>query len=290
MAAVPRIDWGSIDEALTGGQAVSGEALLVAGLVLGFGLLVAVLIGRWRRRQMRTLQDQAREFLGLGARIAQMLVVAISVGWALNVIGADIGWLNVVLIVAGVILVLAARPVIEGIGASAALVTRSGFNVGDEIAVDDAIGKVVEITNRSTVIRLRDARRVHIPNVEMLSKTVMVYTVDRLRRSAVEVTVGFESDVDQVEQLLRDALSTLGSIERVGSIRAQEVTSGVQLSVRFWHPSGIQDGNDAVDDAVRTIVTTLRREHIAFAPPVDLAIVEVPRPTSPREPGDGTAR
>lgn len=289
MEAALRIDWGVIDEALTGGQAVSGEALLVAGLVLGAGILGAVLIGRWRHRQMGKLEDQAREIIGLGSRIAQMLVVAISVGWALNAIGADIGWLNVVLIVAGVILVLAARPVIEGMGASAALVTRSAFNIGDEIAVDDAIGEVVEITNRSTVIRLRDARRMHIPNVEMMSKTVMVYTVDRLRRSAVEVTVGFESDVDHVEQLLRDELSALDSIERVGSIRAQKLTSGVQLSVRFWHPSGIQDGNDAVNDAVRTIVRMLRREHIIFAPPVDLAIVDGTRPTSSRRPDDGTA-
>ena len=58
--------------------------------------------------------------------------------------------------------------------------------------------------------------------------------------------------------------------------RAQAITGGVQLSVRFWHPSGIQAGNDAVNDAVRTIVATLRREGIRFAPPIDLAIVTDP--------------
>ena len=88
------------------------------------GFVAASLIGSWRRRQLRKLHDQTREFVGLGARIAQMLVMAFSVGWALSVIGADIGWLTVVLIASGLLIVLAARPILEGMGASAALVTR----------------------------------------------------------------------------------------------------------------------------------------------------------------------
>lgn len=276
----PQIDWKAIDDALTGGNSVSGEELLVAGATMLVGVLIAWLIGWWRRRRLSRLHDQARQFVGLGARFAQILVIALSAGWALTSLGANIGWLTIVMLVAGFVIVLATRPILEGMGASAALVTRPAFGVGDEIAVDDVVGEVVEITNRSTVIRLRDARRVHIPNVKMLDKTVEVYTVDRLRRSAVDVTVGFECDIDHVEAVLRSALADLETVERVGSIRAEAITGGIQLSVRFWHPSSIQAGNDAVNDAVRTIVATLRREKIRFAPPIDLALVT--GPTAPR--------
>jgi small-conductance mechanosensitive channel len=267
------VDWDAVNEALTG-QRISGEDLFGAGLALLLGFIGAYLIGWWRRRRLDHFAAQTRQFVGLGTRFAQVLMIAVALGWALTTLGADVGWLTVVLLVTGVIVVLALRPILEGMGASAALVTRPAFSVGDEIEVDDITGKVLEITNRSTVIRQRDGRRVHIPNVEMLSKTVVVLTVDQLRRSAVDVAVGFESDLDHVEQVLRQALGELDSIERVGSVRAQAITVGVELSVRFWHPSSIEDGNDAVNDAVRTIVATLRQEGIRFAPPAELAIVD----------------
>jgi small conductance mechanosensitive channel len=267
------IDWDAIDEALTGGESVSGENLLVAVVILAVGIVAALLLGRWRRRRLSELDDQTAQFVGFGTRLGQVVIVALSIGWALSSIGADIGWLTIVLLVTGAIVTLAARPVIEGMGASAALLTRPAFSVGDEISVDEISGEVLDITNRSTVIRLRDGRRVHIPNVEMLDKTVTVYTVDQSRRSAVEITVGFESDLDQVDHLLRSALGDLDTIDRVGSIRAQALTEGVQISVRFWHPSSIEAGNDAVDAAVRTIVATLVDSKIRFMPAPELEIL-----------------
>jgi small conductance mechanosensitive channel len=267
-----RVDGGTINELVTGSDSVSGDELLLSAIILIIGCAVAFLIGRWRRRRVRSLDDQVAQMVSLGSRMAQIIVIAISVGWSLTTLGASVGWLSMVLLVTGFVAVFAARPILEGMGASAALVSRPAFSVGDEIEVDDVVGEVVEITNRSTVIRRRDARRVHVPNVEMLSKTVTVYTVDQLRRSDVEVTVTFDSDFEQIERVLRDALSSLDAIERVGAILARELTEGVQFSVRIWHPSTIEEGNQAVDAAVRAIVTTLRREGIAFAPPTEVAI------------------
>ncbi len=44
MTGSPRIDWDSVDEALTG-RAISGEELLVAEVALGLGFVAASLIG-----------------------------------------------------------------------------------------------------------------------------------------------------------------------------------------------------------------------------------------------------
>ena len=178
-----------------------------------------------------------------------------------------------VVIVALLIGVLAARPVIEGMGAGAALTTRLAFQVGDEIRVGEVVGKVLEITNRSTVIERRDARKVHTPNVQMLDETVTVYTIDGDRRSAVDVVLAFDTDIDHAERVLREALGAVDAISRVGSIRAQALTTGVQLSVRFWHPSSIQAGNDAIDAAVRTIKRSPEDDGITFAPPIEVDIV-----------------
>lgn len=126
--------------------------------------------------------------------------------------------------------------------AGAALATRAAFGMGDEIGIDDTVGEVNDITSRTTVIRMRDGRHVHIPNVEMLKRTVTVYTAADERRSAVEVIVGFETDLDHVRCVLRTSLDGVEDIRRVGSIRSTVVASGIELSIRFWHSSSVESG------------------------------------------------
>lgn len=161
--------------------------------------------------------------------------------------------------------VMAGRPALEGLGASAALTSRAAFSVGDQIMVDDVVGEVLEITNYSTVMRLPDARRVHVSNVEMLTKTVTVFTVERERRSSVEVKVALDTDIDHADHVIRQALDDVGSISRVGPTRARGLDEGVELSFRFWHPSDIQAGDEAIDGAVRVIKTSLERNAIRLA-------------------------
>jgi small conductance mechanosensitive channel len=273
------MNWDELDELFTGSELTWQD--LVAAIVLliaGFGL--SYLIGRWRRIQLGRPDGQSEQLIGLIARVGQVLVIAIFAGWALTRLGSDIGLLTVMVLVAVLIAVLAARPVLEGMGASAALTTRPAFKIGDEISVDETVGEVIEITNRSTVIKMRDARKVHIPNVEMLDKTVIVFTVDDERRSSIDLIVGLKNDIDHVEQVIRDALAGLDSISRIGSIRARGLTVGVELSVRSWHPPSLQQGNDALDDAVRAIKTALERAGIDLAASTEAAIVDTGAPAS----------
>lgn len=266
-----------LDELLTGNE-LDWSDVILAGVLIAVGFAVAYVIGRWRRRVLGRPGSQSAQLVSLLARMAQILVIAIFVGWALTRLGSDIGFLTVVVLVALLIGVLALRPILEGMGASAALTTRPAFGIGDEISVGDVVGEVIEITNRSTVIRLRDSRKVHIPNVEMLNKTVTVLTVDGERRSSVDVTLGFDTDIDHAEAVLREALGELDEITRVGSIRARGLRQGVEISIRFWHDSSIEAGNDAIDAAVRAIKPTLEAEGITLAPPIEIDIVKERRP------------
>jgi len=269
------VSFDGLDELLTGNDLDWGDVVAAAAL-LAVGFAISYMIGVWRRRLLGRPGSQSAQLISLLARVGQVLVIAVFAGWALTRLGSDIGFLTVVVLVALFIGVLALRPILEGIGASAALTTRPAFGIGDEISVGDIAGEVIEITNRSTVIRLRDARLVHIPNVEMINKTVTVITIDGERRSSVDVTLGFDTDIDHAETVLRDALGGLDEISRVGSIRARGLRTGVEISIRFWHPSSIQAGNDAIDAAVRAIKRTLQREGITLAPPIEIDIVNEP--------------
>lgn len=143
------------------------------------------------------------EVIKLGGRIAQVLVGVIFVGWALSVLGADLGWLTVLIVICLFIGFVAVQPLLEGLGASLIITSRPAFSLGDEIEVDGYIGEVIEITSRSTVLRHRDGRRLHLPNADILANTVTVYTIEASRRS---------------------------SIDRVSSIRAVSFKNGIELS------------------------------------------------------------
>ena len=274
------MDLSKLGEAFTG-EEVTGEDVLAAIILVAIGLFLAWLTRRWSRRLLERVDNQLEPLIAFAARVAQVLVVAVFVGWALTTLGADIGWLTLMVVVAVFIAVLAVRPIVEGLGAGAALSTRPAFSVGDEIAVDDAVGEVIDITSRSTVIRLRDGRQVHIPNVEMLDKTVTVYTAGEERRSSVEVVVEFGTDLDHARSVIRAQLADAAGITRLGSIRSKVVASGVELSIRFWHAPGIQAGNDARDAAIPAILGALADANVGIAPPADIAIVEHHQPSTP---------
>ncbi|MGI9577245.1 MAG: mechanosensitive ion channel family protein [Microthrixaceae bacterium] len=272
-----------INELLTG-EALTWQNIVAAILLVSVGLFLSYLIGRWRRHRLGRPDGQSQQLVALTARIIQSLVIAVFVGWALTILGSDVGLLTVMVIVAVLILVLAARPVIEGMGASAALTTRPAFTIGDEVQVDDYLGEIVEITNRSTVIRLRDARRVHIPNVEMLNKTVIVFTNVEERRSSIDLVLDLGEDIDRTDKVLRDALDGVDSINRVGSVRARALDVGVDLSVRIWHGPEVKKGNDALDDAVRAMKTALESNGINLAPSSEVAVANLSHGSNSKEP------
>jgi small-conductance mechanosensitive channel len=128
---------------------------------------------------------------------------------------------------------------------SVVIANRSAFSVGDEIEVDGLVGRFERLAKRSTVIRTRDGVRVLIPNTELMDKTVKVYTAYDERRSAVEVTVSLDTDLDVADEVIREALSHLDSVRRVGSMRTKGLGDGVGQSIRFWHGPRIVEGNDA---------------------------------------------
>jgi hypothetical protein len=52
------------------------------------------------------------------------------------------------------------------------------------------------------------------------------------------------------------------------------LTIGVGVSIRFWHLPGLEQGNDALNDAVRAIKRVVGREAIDIAAP---EVANVPR-------------
>ena len=267
------MDFDEIEKALTGQDVTGTDALVALGLVV-VGVLSYVVVGRLLRRAVDRLPDNVvpGEAFDIGIRLARFLVLGIFLAWALTVLGANAGWLTLVIVTLLLIAGIAAKPFVDGLASSVVVATRSAFSVGDEIAVDEIVGRVERIANRSTVIRTRDGRRVHVPNSELVDKTITVFTASDERRSAVDLTVALDTDLSAADEVVRQALDGVESIRRVGSIRARGFNEGVVLSIRFWHAPRMVEGNDAVDGAVRSLKVAFEEAGIRLAPASSIVI------------------
>jgi small conductance mechanosensitive channel len=255
-------------------------ALLVAVATIG----VAWLVGRLIRHHLARPGTSSLQFAALAARAARWVVYFIGGAWSLSFLGASVNWFAITLALVGVLVVMIARPMLEKFAAGVALTTRPAFGIGDDIGINDHKGTVLEITGRSTVLRLRDGRRVHIPNTDVVGDTIIVFTTDQKRRTSVELEVDARHNVADVEAVLLGALAGADAVatEPPPVVRARGFGNGVMLSVRFWHKSDLGAESEALDQAVRAISVALRETGVALSS--ESFVVDLEHSASPELP------
>ena len=272
------MDIDEIERVLVGDDVTGTEAWVALGLLIVGVVLYFVVGSALRRARSRWNQSVIPgETLDVGIKLAQILTLLEFVGWSLGALGASVRWLTIVVIAVLVIGFLVARPVIESLATSVIVATRTAFTVGDQIDVDGVVGEVERIANRSTVLRTRDGKRVHIPNSELIDKTVTVYPAYEERRSSIDVNVALDTDLDVVDTIVHETLAKVDSVNRVGSIRARSFSEGVDLSIQIWHGPRIPDGRNATDAAVRRLKVAFEQAGIRFAPATSMRIDETPK-------------
>ena len=69
---------------------------------------------------------------------------------------------------------------------------------------------------RSTVLRLRNGKRVHITNTAMTDEDVIVYTTEQKRRTEIEIEVDARHPLKSVERVILDALNAVPEVNGGG--------------------------------------------------------------------------
>ena len=113
----------------------------------------------------------------------------------------------------------ALKPLVWSFATSVLIASRPACSVGDEIGVDDVVGEVIEITERSVVVRQRDGARVHVPNVNVLATSL---------DSVLGLSIGFwhKSSLDAQPEAIDAAIRSLQrafASEGIHAISATEV-------------------------------------------------------------------
>lgn len=168
--------------------------------------------------------------------------------------------------VLGIVIGIAARDSIGNLLGGLSLHLDKTFELGDMIQLDDGTrGTVTDLSIRSTTILTLDHIAITIPNAELNRTRVVNESAPvRRRRLRLDVGVGYESNLDQVEEvLIREAEEEriiLDSPEPIVRFRSFDDSAiRAQLMCYIEHPALLARAEHVL---VKRVTAAFRREGI----------------------------
>lgn len=258
------------------------DLLLGAGIVLG-GYLFSRLLRLVLHRVFRA-RGRGPSYAGVFSTIGGWIFLAVAVAVGLTVafpsvrFSSILGGLGIVSVAVGI----AAQSVLGNLFAGVLTVYREPFRAGDQVAIGDVSGTVIDVNLRETVVRTFDGKRVLIPNSVAHSGVITVQTGYERTRSTVVVGVSYETDLERAREVALAAVRGVPTVHDEPLPRALVQEAGpstVNIAVMFWSGSTQMETNEAVDAVISSLVTAYRD-----------AGVEMPAEIRQIELGPGSAR
>ncbi len=185
-------------------------ALFVVGVYIVTVMIVGVIstLLSWyteniASRTETTLDD---EFVPLADRVIKIIAYILALLIILDHFNVDIMGLVAVLGIGSLAIALAAQETIANMIGGFVIMIDRPFRVGDRVRLGDGTTAVVDqVGIRSTKFRTFDNTLIIVPNSELIKSTVhnLTYPHPRLRVQ-IDVGVGYDSDIDQVRQVMLD--------------------------------------------------------------------------------------
>jgi small-conductance mechanosensitive channel len=248
-------------------------ATLLAG-IQWWQIVVAIIVmvtgwilGRFARKAVLALFARAPSLPASAAypaaRIAEYLIVALGIGVALAILGANIQPLLAVVIIVAVIAVLVLRGTADNFTAGVLIQSENPVRLGDEIQVDTPggalVGTVTELTARAVFVLTADGRTVVVPNAKLLGDSVVNHTLHGARRSEVQFRLA-RADGDPVDVVLARVVRVVAAVPGVAAEPAPRTLATTVLQgritavVQFWHDPA--QGLLVKSDVVRALAST----------------------------------
>jgi len=143
------------------------------------------------------------------SRFIRAILLVIGVMIALQWIGFDLTLLTVFGGALGVGIGLGLQKLASSYIAGFTILLDRSIRLGDVITVDNRTGVVTEVAGRYCVLRSFDGIEAIIPNETLVTTTVLNHSfTTREVRVAVQVTIGYDNDVDLALKLLEEIART----------------------------------------------------------------------------------
>ncbi|PSB48881.1 mechanosensitive ion channel protein MscS [Cyanosarcina cf. burmensis CCALA 770] len=242
---------------------------IASGLVIGLFWAIAATV-RWLMRIIfrHVVEDLTVE--NLIKQVAYYAVWTLGVIVALDAFGFDPRTVATGLGLTGLALGFALKDILSNFVSGILILILRPFELGDQIVVGETEGSVERIELRATQLRTYDGRVVLVPNAEVFTSRIINNTAAPVRRSSVELFVGYDSNLQTVVNVVTDAAQNAAGVLESPKVSARIRELGqddVAIEVRFWTDSRRSDFV-ATTSAVRiAIVTALKQAGIGLPDP-----------------------
>ncbi|MET4575185.1 mechanosensitive ion channel family protein [Ottowia thiooxydans] len=222
-----------------GGSKISVAMLLRGAVTVG----AVVMLALWVSAAIEARLLKAASGASLSVRIAianavRALLLFIGVLMALSTVGINLTALSVLGGAIGVGIGLGLQKLAANYVSGFVVLAERAIRIGDVVRVDNYEGQVTDIRTRYTVIRAGNGGESIVPNEMMVTQRVENLSLAdrRVSRSTV-VSVGYDSDVDLVMTLLRQAALSSSRVlrEPAPSVSLSSFgADGLEFTVGFW--------------------------------------------------------
>lgn len=244
------------------------EGLLTAGAVLILTLWISAAI---ETRLLRSATGGELSLRKAVSNATRALLMFVGLMVALSTVGIDLTALSVLGGAIGVGIGFGLQKLAANYISGFVILAERSMRIGDSVRVDNFEGTITQINARYTVVRSSGGRESIVPN-EMLitSRVENLSLADPHLYQTTVVSVAYESDVDQVTQLLQEAALAQ---ERVLRDPAPTIflsafgADGLEFTVGYW-VRDVQNGQlNLRSDINRAILAALRANNIEIPYP-----------------------
>ena len=200
-------------ETSLGEMSVFSQELLAIALSSSVNILAGlgtIIIGFWLsskaasivRKQMSTLQRVDKTLAPILASIIRYAGFILTLVVALGQFGVQTTSIIAVLGAAGLAIGLALQGTLSNVASGIMLLLLRPFSVGDWIETNSISGTVREIGLFATQIDTFDNIYITVPNSSIWSATIINNSRHHIRRMDLDIGIGYNSDLDEVEKAL----------------------------------------------------------------------------------------
>lgn len=207
---------------------LSSGAVMIAALWLSAALERRVLVD--------TVSDLSLRKVASNAIRATLLLMGLL--FALSTVGVDLTALSVLGGALGVGLGFGLQKLASNYVSGFVILFERSLRIGDTVRVDSFEGTVVDIKTRYTLIRSLNGRESIVPNEKLITERIENLSLaDSRVLLSTNITVGYDSDVDQVGAMLEQCAM---GCERVlkdpgpGARLARLGADGLEYELLFW--------------------------------------------------------
>lgn len=264
-----------------GDSSVTPSFLVKAVLLLALVVLFSTMTRRLLLRRVLVHFPINKGQQDAIARFAGYLVFALWLVIALQVLGVNLSSLAVVGGALGIGIGFGLQKIVGDFVSGIVLLFERPIKSGDRVEVGQLNGDVVRMGTRSTWVRTNDNVVIIIPNSEFINNRVINWTGnDRQVRFSLPVGVSYDSDPEQVRQLL---LQVAACHRDILAEPAPDVLfngfgeNSLNFELRIWTVSRVQTPGVLKSELYFHIFQVLRDNRIEIPfPQRDLRIRSVP--------------